>query len=84
MSDWHDYKENLAFPPQGDWSDTQPKSCTDRTPQVLELIDRVAKLEKENKKLNKWLDLKSEYIAKLEKENKELKEWLRDFWYFDE
>lgn len=47
MSDWHDYKENLAYEPQGDWSDTQPKSCTDRTPQVLLLIDRVARLQKQ-------------------------------------
>ena len=56
MSDWHDYNNSLAYEPQGDWSETQPKSCTDRTPQVLQLIDRVAKLESENKKLKMLLE----------------------------
>ena len=57
MSDWHNYKENLAYEPQGDWSETQPKPCTERTPQVLELIDRVAKLEKKVEIAKKYLSL---------------------------
>lgn len=77
MSDYHDYNENLAFPPQGDWSDTQPKNNTDRTASTIELVSKIEKLKK-------MLDLKSEYIEKLETENKKLKEWLRDLGDFEE
>ena len=47
MSDYHDYNENLAFPPQGDWSDTQPKSNTDRTDSTIELVEKIEKLSKQ-------------------------------------
>lgn len=77
MTDYDDYENNLAFPPEGDWADTSPRANTDRTASTIELVNKI-------EKLNKWLDLKSEYIEKLEKENRELKEWLRDFGEFDE
>lgn len=77
MTDYDDYENNLAFKPIGDWADTEPKFNTDRTQSSLDLVDKI-------EELNKWLDLKSEYIEKLEKENRELKEWLRDFGDFDE
>ena len=44
---------------------------TDRTASTIELVNKI-------EKLNKWLDLKSEYIGKLEKENERLKWWLRE------
>lgn len=69
MTDYEDYENNLAFPPEGDWADTEPKNNTDRTASTIELINEI-------EKLNKWLDLKSEYIEKLETKNKELKEQL--------
>ena len=47
MSDYHDYNENLAFPPQGDWSDTQPKNNTDRTASTIELVEKIEKLSKQ-------------------------------------
>lgn len=56
---------------EGDWSDTKPKNNTDRTASTIELINEI-------EKLNKWLDLKSEYIEKLEKENKKLKEQIKE------
>ena len=69
MTDYEDYENNLAFPPEGDWSDTEPKNNTDRTTSTIELVNKI-------EELNKWLDLKSEYIEKLETENKKLKERL--------
>lgn len=42
-----DYAENLAFPPQGDWSDTQPKNNTDRTASTIELVEKIEKLSKQ-------------------------------------
>ena len=60
MTDYEDYENNLAFPPEGDWTDTEPKNNTDRTASTIELVNKI-------EELNKWLDLKSEYIAKLEK-----------------
>lgn len=71
MTDYEDYENNLAFPPEGDWSDTEPKNNTDRTASTIELVNKI-------EELNKWLDLKSEYIEKLEKENERLKWWLRE------
>lgn len=71
MTDYEDYENNLAFPPEGDWSDTEPKNNTDRTDSTIELVNKI-------EGLNKWLDLKSEYIEKLEKENERLKWWLRE------
>lgn len=71
MTDYEDYENNLAFPPEGDWADTEPKANTDRTQSSLDLVDKI-------EELNKWLDLKSEYIGKLEKENERLKWWLRE------
>lgn len=59
MTDYEDYENNLAFPPEGDWADTEPKVNTDRTQSSLDLVDKI-------EELNKWLDLKSEYIVKLE------------------
>lgn len=56
---------------EGDWADTEPKNNTDRTASTIELINKI-------EELNKWLDLKSEYIEKLELENKKLKEALED------
>lgn len=59
MSDYHDYNENLAFPPhtiltpggvirvEGDWSDTQPKFHTDRTASTIELVGKIEKLSKQ-------------------------------------
>lgn len=69
MTDYEDYENNLAFPPEGDWSDTEPKNNTDRTASTIELVNKI-------EELNKWLDLKSEYIEKLEGENAKLKELL--------
>lgn len=54
-----DYNDNLVFPPEGDWADTNPRSYTDRTASTIELVNKI-------EELNKWLDLKSEYIEKLE------------------
>lgn len=58
---------------EGDWADTNPRANTDRTQSTIELVDKIEKLETENRKLTKWLDskekwlnLKSEYINKLE------------------
>lgn len=59
MTDYDDYENNLAFPPQGDWSDTEPKNNTDRTASTIELIDKI-------ESLTSWVDIKSEYIVKLE------------------
>lgn len=42
-----DYENNLAFPPQGDWSDTQPKNNTDRTASTIELINKYEQLTKQ-------------------------------------
>lgn len=47
MSDYEDYENNLAFPPQGDWSDTQPKNNTDRTASTIELVEKIEKLSKQ-------------------------------------
>lgn len=44
---------------EGDWADTEPKNNTDRTASTIELVNKI-------EELNKWLDLKSEYINKLE------------------
>ena len=65
MSDCEDYENNLAFPPVGDWADTNPRANTDRTASTIELINEI-------EKLNKWLDLKSEYISKIEEKNEKL------------
>lgn len=46
-----DYNDNLAFPPQGDWSDTQPKITTDRTQSTIELVEKFKELTEENTKL---------------------------------
>lgn len=46
---------------EGDWADTKPKNNTDRTASTIELINEI-------EKLNKWIDLKSEYIEKLEQQ----------------
>lgn len=51
---------------------------TDLTELAIENQRKKMKLEQQVKKLNKWLDLKSEYIAKLEEENERLKWWLRE------
>ena len=69
MTDYEDYENNLAFPPEGDWADTNPRANTDRTASTIELVNKI-------EELNKWLDLKSEYIGKLEGENAKLKELL--------
>lgn len=61
MSDYHDCNENLAFPPEGDWAETKPVQNTDRTESTIELVNKI-------EELNKWLDLKSEYIERLEKD----------------
>lgn len=61
MSDYHNYKENLAFAPDGDWAETKPVQNTDRTESTIELVNKI-------EELNKWLDLKSEYIERLEKD----------------
>lgn len=53
----------------GDWADTEPKNNTDRTASTIELVNKI-------EELNKWLDLKSEYIEKLEAENRKIKEQL--------
>lgn len=50
-----DYTDNLAFPPQGDWSDTQPKFHTDRTASTIELVDKIEKLSKQLKIVTKCL-----------------------------
>lgn len=42
-----DYTDNLAFPPQGDWSNTQPKNNTDRTASTIELVGKIEKLSKQ-------------------------------------
>ena len=57
---------------------------TDLTELAIESQREKIRLEQQVKELNKWLDLKSEYIEKLETENKKLKEWLRDLGDFDE
>lgn len=65
-----DYYDNLAFPPQGDWADTNPRANTNRTASTIELVNKI-------EKLNKWLDLKSEYISKIEEKNERLQELLK-------
>lgn len=70
MTDYEDYENNLAFPPEGDWSDTEPKNNTDRTASTIELVNKI-------EGLNKWLDLKSEYISKIEEKNERLQELLK-------
>ena len=42
-----DYDDNLAFQPQGDWSDTQPKNNTDRTQSSCDMVDKIEKLTKQ-------------------------------------
>lgn len=42
-----DYKDNLVFLPQGDWSDTEPKSNTDRTQSSCDMVDKIEKLSKQ-------------------------------------
>ena len=64
MSDYDDYENNLAFPPEGDWADTNPRANTDRTASTIELVNKI-------EELNKWLDLKAEYIVKLEQQIEE-------------
>lgn len=49
---------------------------------IDKILHRDKDLKEENKKLNKWLDLKSQYIEKLEAENKKLRA-LCDFYYGD-
>ena len=71
MSDYEDYENNLAFKPIGDWADTEPKVNTDRTQSSLDLVDKI-------EELNKWLDLKSEYIERLENKEAILKEVLKE------
>lgn len=56
MTDYEDYENNLAFPPQGDWADTQPKNNTDRTDGMIELLNKYEQLKKENRKLEWRLD----------------------------
>lgn len=69
MTDYEDYENNLAFPPQGDWADTSPRANTDRTLSSIELVNKI-------EELTKWLDLKSEYAVKIEDENIKLKKLL--------
>lgn len=69
MADCEDYENNLAFPPEGDWADTNPRANTDRTASTIELVEKI-------EKLNWWLDKKSEYISKIEEKNKRLQELL--------
>ena len=45
---------------------------TDLTELAIECQREKMKLEKQVKGLNKWLDLKSEYIEKLEQQNEKL------------
>ncbi len=47
MTDYEDYENNLAFPPQGDWSDTEPKNNTDRTASTIELVNKIEQLSKQ-------------------------------------
>lgn len=56
MSDYNDYENNLAFPPQGDWSDTEPKNNTDRTDSTIELVEKIEQLTEENRKLKQLID----------------------------
>ena len=72
MTDYEDYENNLAFPPEGDWSDTKPKNNTDRTASTIEPVNKI-------EELNKWLDLKSEYIEKLEQQIKEANKIILSF-----
>lgn len=72
MTDYEDYENNLAFPPEGDWTDTEPKNNTDRTASSIELINKI-------EELNKWLDLKSEYIEKLEQQIEEANKIILSF-----
>lgn len=65
-----DYNDNLVFPPAGDWADTNPRANTDRTASTIELVNKI-------EGLNKWLDLKSEYISKIEEKNERLQELLK-------
>lgn len=72
MSDYDDYENNLAFPPEGDWADTTPRANTDRTASTIELVNKI-------EELNKWLDLKSEYIEKLEQQIEEANKIILSF-----
>lgn len=51
---------------------------TDLTELAIEHEQEKSELVEKIEGLNKWLDLKSEYIEKLEKENERLKWWLRE------
>lgn len=66
-----DYTDNLAFPPQGDWSDTQPKNNTDRTTSTIELVNKIEKLSKQ-------LDVKEamikNYTAEIETHRQQIEE----------
>ena len=72
MSDYDDYENNLAFPPEGDWADTNPRANTDRTASTIELVNKI-------EELNKWLDLKAEYIVKLEQQIEEANKIILSF-----
>lgn len=71
MTDYDDYDNDLAFPPQGDWADTSPRANTDRTASTIELVNKI-------EEMTKWLDLKSGYIEKLEKKLDIAKEYLKE------
>lgn len=51
---------------------------TDLTELAIEHEQEKSELVNKIEELNKWLDLKSEYIGKLEAENKKLKELLEE------
>lgn len=75
MSDYHNYKENLAFAPDGDLAETNPRANTDRTASTIELVEKIEKLEKD----------KDILIQVLLRHKPELRGWIeRNFKELDE
>lgn len=88
MSDYENYDENLAFPPQVS-TDELARIIIQQNNQMNEAWDKNIQLHREMnkqqkqvssqiKKLCKMLDLKSEYIERLENKEAILKEVLKE------
>ena len=65
MSDYTDYENNLAFPPEGDWAETKPVQNTDRTESTIELIEKIERLTSENVKIKELMRMIAPYLEAL-------------------
>lgn len=63
MSDYTDYNENLAFPPEGDWAETKPVQNTDRTKSTIELVVKIERLSEELNIRNDLLKECAEFLS---------------------